>query len=306
MKTMKIMLQHVSTCNSKGWYFLVAILLLSILPQNGLFAAGNPRELLHTEAGDFPNTLLSVVVGFSKNKEPDKSKKTEEMAFAVEGTVTDESNGETIPGVNILVKDSNIGTVTDIEGNYKITVPDESSILTFSYIGYSTQEVAVNGRSTINVVMSGDVSDMEEVIVVGYGKKKKINLLGAVSAISSEELGNQSITSAGQALMGRVAGVQMIQPSAQPGKDAPTINIRGVNTIRQSADGQIGDTSPLVIIDGVQATMVDVHPQDIESITVLKDASSAAIYGARAANGVILITTKRGLPKKPSISINSY
>ncbi len=226
------------------------------------------------------------------------------LQFTVEGTVTEKASGEPLPGVSILVKGTTTGTVTDVDGNFSLEVPNENAVLVFSFIGYAPMEVSVNGRSRIDVEM--DVSEMEEVVVVGYGKQKKINLLGAISAVSSEELGNQAITSAGQALMGRVAGVQMIQPSAQPGKDAPTINIRGVNTIRQSADGQSADTSPLVIIDGVQATMVDIHPQDIESISVLKDASSAAIYGARAANGVILITTKRGLPKKPSISINSY
>lgn len=228
---------------------------------------------------------------------------TEEQ-FTVEGIVTDKANGEALPGVSILVKGTVVGTVTDVDGYFKIEAPTENSVLVISYIGYTPVEIQVNGRSKIDVEM--DVTQMEEVVVVGYGKTKKINLLGAISAVSSEDLANQTLTSAGQALMGRVAGVQMIQPSAQPGKDAPTINIRGVNSIRQSADGQNADTSPLVIIDGVQATMVDIHPQDIESISVLKDASSAAIYGARAANGVIIITTKRGLPKKPSISINSY
>ncbi len=253
--------------------------------------------------------VMFALANFSTYASSDKQKKDklsdeEELQFTIEGTVTEKASGEPLPGVSILVKGSTTGTVTDVDGNYSLEVPNENAVLIFSFIGYSPMEVSVNGRSLIDVEM--DVSEMEEVVVVGYGRTKKINLLGAISAVSSEDLGNQTLTSAGQALMGRVAGVQMIQPSAQPGKDAPTINIRGVNSIRQSADGQVADTAPLVIIDGVQATMVDIHPQDIESISVLKDASSAAIYGARAANGVIIITTKRGLPRKPSISINSY
>ncbi len=223
----------------------------------------------------------------------------------ITGTVTD-PEGTPLIGATILVKNSNVGTTTDIDGTYSISVPDDATTLVISFIGYGTQEVEIAGRSVIDVQMAEDLTQLDEIVVVGYGSKKKVNLIGAVSTVTSEDIASQSLTSAGQALAGRVPGVQIIQGSAQPGQDNPIMQIRGVSTIRTSVGAQNDDTSPLVIVDGIQSTMNDVHPQDIESISVIKDASSAAIYGARAGNGVILITTKRGKNAKPKISINSY
>ncbi len=223
----------------------------------------------------------------------------------ITGSVTDES-GAPLIGATIIVKNTSIGTTTDFDGNFSISVPDDSKILVFSYTGYQTQEVMIDGQTSFQIVLSTAISQLDEIVVVGYGAKKKVNLIGSVNTVSSADLGSQSITSAGQALSGRVPGVQIIQGSAQPGKDNPVIQIRGVSTIRTSVGAQNEDTAPLVIVDGIQSTLNDVHPQDIESISVIKDASSAAIYGARAGNGVILITTKRGKNARPKISLNSY
>lgn len=221
----------------------------------------------------------------------------------ITGTVTDGESGEPLPGANILVKGQASGTITDMDGKYSLSVADGSTLV-FSFIGYTSKEVAIGSNSVIDVALTG--SSLEEVIVVGYGTQKKKNLTGAVGTLSTEDIGSQSVTSAANALSGRVSGVQLIQGSAQPGNDAPTIQIRGIGTVRTSVDGQNSDSAPLVLVDGVQSTLNDVHPNDIESFSVLKDAASAAIYGARAANGVILVTTKRGKSGKPKVSINSY
>ncbi|AWW29088.1 hypothetical protein DN752_02445 [Echinicola strongylocentroti] len=221
----------------------------------------------------------------------------------VKGTVKDGETGEPLIGANILVKGSLSGTITDLDGNYSITTAPESTLV-FSFIGYGTKEVVIGSKTTIDVALSG--SELDEVVVVGYGTQKKQNLTGAVGTLNTEDIGSQSVTSAANALQGRVSGVQIIQGSAQPGNDNPTIQIRGVGTVRSSISGQNSDSAPLVLVDGVQSTLNDVHPNDIESFSVLKDASSAAIYGARAANGVILVTTKRGKTGKPKVSLNSY
>ena len=223
----------------------------------------------------------------------------------ITGTVVDEA-GSPLIGATVLIKSTSIGTITDFDGKFTLSVPDDHNVLVISYTGHQTKEISIDGQSNIQVVLAEGVSQLDEIVVIGYGSKKKVNLIGSVSTVSSEDLGSQSITSAGQAIAGRVPGVQIIQGSAQPGRDNPIMQIRGVSTIRSGVDAQNDDTAPLVIVDGIQSTLNDVHPQDIESISIIKDASSAAIYGARAGNGVILITTKRGKNAGPKISLNSY
>ena len=232
-----------------------------------------------------PKEFLAEMKSSLEAKSPQQEK-------TITGTISD-PDGKPLPGVSVSIKGSFIGTITNAEGKYfLLEVPDNAETLLVSYIGMISQEITIGTQTSIDVTMENDEYGIEEVVVIGYGQKKKENLLGAVSAISSADLGNQSMTSASQAISGRVAGVQIIQGSSHPGKDNPVIQIRGIGTIRSSISGQNSDSSPLVIVDGIQSTMNDVHPEDIESISVLKDASSAAIYGARAANGVILITTK--------------
>lgn len=206
------------------------------------------------------------------------------IQVTVTGRITDES-GVALPGANIIEKGTTNGVTADFDGNFSIEVSNENAILIISYIGYATKEVAVNGQSSINAVLQESSEGLEEVVVVGFGTQKKVNLTGAVSTIDNEQIENRPITNATQALQG-VQGLYVNQVGGQPGRDAATIRIRGVGTLN--------DSNPLVLVDGIEFSLDDINPNDIESISVLKDAASAAIYGSRAANGVILVTTKKG------------
>ena len=214
----------------------------------------------------------------------------------VTGTVTAETDGGGIPGVNVLVKSSSVGTVTDVDGQYSLNVPNEDDTLVFSSIGYVTQEVAVNGRSEVNIALSEDVQSLEEVVVVGYGTTKKKTLTGSVASVEGATLGQAPVTNVSNSLSGRLPGVTVVTRSGEPGRDGSTIRIRGSNTL--------GNNSALIVVDGIPGRSLDrIDPNSIESISVLKDAS-AAIYGSQAANGVILITTKRGQIGKPVVQLN--
>jgi len=217
------------------------------------------------------------------------------LAVTVSGTVLDEASAP-IPGVNVLVKGTTNGTTTDTNGKYSLEVEGESSILVFSFIGYTTQEVQVGSLSTIDVKLVQDVQSLQEVVVVGYGEQKKVTVTGAVVAVSGVDLVKSPAIDLSNSFAGRLAGVVAVQTSGEPGNDQSTIRIRGVNTI--------GNQDPLIVIDGIpgrEGGLNRLSPQDIESISVLKDAS-AAIYGSRAANGVILVTTKRGKSGAPQVS----
>ncbi|CAM3526227.1 TonB-dependent receptor [Pontibacter korlensis] len=208
--------------------------------------------------------------------------------IAVRGTVRDE-NGTPLPGVTVIVKGTSIGASTNADGNFNLNVPDEhrNGTLVFSYIGFTTKEVAINGQSEINVTMAADTKALDEVVVVGYGTQRKSDVTGSVGVVSSEELLKAPVNNALQGLQGRVAGVNVKLNSGSP-TSSPRVVIRGVGTLNASS-------SPLYVVDGV--VMEDIqflNPNDIESMEVLKDASSTAIYGARGANGVILVTTRRG------------
>jgi TonB-linked SusC/RagA family outer membrane protein len=204
----------------------------------------------------------------------------------IRGTVTD-TNGEPIIGVNVMIAGSNTGTVTDIDGNYNLDVT-EDDILRFLYLGYTTQEVKVANQSVISVELEENVQTLSDVVVVGYGVQKKVNLTGSVVAISSQKIESRATPNLSTALAGLASGVSVRQGSGDPGNDGANIRIRGIGTF----DGNY--RSPMIIIDGAEAEINSVNPEDVESISVLKDAGSAAIYGSRAANGVILVTTKKG------------
>src|SRR5688572_8761150 len=236
----------------------------------------------------------------------------------ISGKITDADTGESLPGVSILVKGKTQGTSSDSNGEYRLTVAPGNDPLTlvFSFIGYQTQEIAITDQTTVNVNLTGDVTSLEEVVVVGYGTQRKIDLTGAVGSLRASDLdiGSKPITSPDQLLAGRVAGVQITNRSGDPG--APIdVRIRGVGTA--------GVNSPLWVIDGVPIVqtsnitvntssttesnpLAGINPADIESIDVLKDASAAAIYGARAANGVIIVTTKRGKDGTTQLTYDGY
>ena len=219
--------------------------------------------------------------------------------ITITGTITDK-NDETLPGVNIVVKGTTIGQISDVNGKYSINVPNREAILVFSFVGYATQELLVENNLTINVQMAEDASQIEEVVVVGYGVQKKENLTGSMTVVNMDKvLGDRPLTNVGTALQGAVPGLQ-ITGGASPGASS-TFNIRGSTVINRSSD--YTPPGPLILIDNVEGQINLVNPEDIETITVLKDAASAAIYGARAAFGVILITTKKA-KKNSKMTIN--
>lgn len=211
----------------------------------------------------------------------------------VQGSVKNQS-GEALTGVSILVKGTSAGTLTDENGNYSIEVPPTSTLI-FSFVGFLSREEVVAGRSEVNVILTMSSDELSEVVVVGYGVQKKVNLTGSVSAIQGEEIARKPVGQASAALQGLVPGLTVRQQSGQPGRDAGNLLIRGVGTLGSGM-------GPLVLVDGVEASINNVDPSDIESVSVLKDASSAAIYGSRAAGGVILVTTKRA--KAPGVHID--
>lgn len=210
----------------------------------------------------------------------------------ITGTVVD-PNGEAVIGANVLVKGTTNGTITDMDGKFSLEVP-EGAMLLVSYIGYGDYETKVGNQSNLSITLKEDSQALDELVVVGYGTMKKKDLTGAVGAVKGESLAARKTTQLSNALQGAVAGVTVTRDNSAPGATAGSIKVRGVTTI--------GDTSPLVIIDGIPGSINDVNPNDVESMSVLKDAASASIYGSRAAAGVILITTKRA--QESSLSIN--
>ncbi len=204
---------------------------------------------------------------------------------------------ETMPGVNVLVKGTTIGVATDLDGNFTLTVPSQESILVFSFIGYDSKEVRVGNTTTFNVVLEEDLSSLSEVVVVGYGTQERATVTGAISSVGSEEIRALPVPSLASTLQGRAAGVSVTN-SGSPGTE-PLVRIRGIGTV--------GNNEPLYVIDGMPAGGLNqINPADIESIEILKDASTAAIYGSRGANGVVLVTTKKGKIGRPVVTLDSY
>ena len=215
----------------------------------------------------------------------------------VTGTVKASDGAETMPGVNVLVKGTTLGTATDIDGNFSIDVPSENSVLVFSFIGYRQHEVRVGNMTQIDVNLETDLSNLSEVVVIGYGTQERAKVTGAISSVGSEKIRELPVQNLASALQGRAAGV-MVTNAGAPGTD-PLVRVRGIGTV--------GNNDPLYVIDGIPAGGLNqINPADIESIEVLKDASAAAIYGSRAANGVILVTTKKGSIGKVKVTLDSY
>ncbi len=219
----------------------------------------------------------------------------------VSGQVTDAETGEALIGATVVVQGTTDGTVTDLDGNYRLTVKNSETTLEFSYIGYKTMSVPLNGRTSVDIAMNLDAEQLEEVVVVGYGTQKQRDLTSAISTVKAEEITQSPVGQTMQALQGRVAGLQIVS-AGSPGSE-PTVRIRGIGSFPGSSD-----SSPLYVVDGMFFDNIDfLNPSDIETLSVLKDASAAAIYGVRAANGVILITTKGGrLNAKPTITYDGY
>ncbi|MGC9344235.1 MAG: carboxypeptidase-like regulatory domain-containing protein, partial [Bacteroidales bacterium] len=232
----------------------------------------------------------------------------------ITGVVTDADDGTTLPGVTVLAVGTSVGTTTDIDGNYSITVPAGTESLRFSYVGYQAEEILIGNQSTINVALKTSFTNLDEVIVIGYGTSTRESLTGAVEVVRSDVFEMTPLPAIEGTLQGNVAGLQMVAADGQPGA-ASQVRIRGVGSINASSE-------PLYVIDGMPVetgsfnyyndnggrssnVMSVINPNDIETISILKDASATAIYGSRGANGVILITTKSGKKGKSRIEFNT-
>jgi len=220
------------------------------------------------------------------------------QGLQINGKVVTEDDDSGLPGVSIMIKGTTVGSITDINGNYQINSPDQNGILVFSFIGMETQEVEIEGRQVINIVLAESTQALDEVIIVGYGTQKKANLSGAVNQVKLSSINSRPITNIAQGLQGLVPNLNIDMVGGEPGS-SPSFNIRGFTSIN-------GGT-PFILIDGVPSTTEELNrlnPTDIETLSVLKDASSSAIYGARAAFGVILLTTKEGSKEGVNVDYN--
>ncbi len=241
------------------------------------------RHNLSCISGILALLLLMPAVSFAQNN------------IRVEGKVLDEF-GEGLIGAGVVVQGTHVGTVTDLDGTYVLPSVPQGAVLEFSCIGYSTQEVQVTGP-VINITMAPDTKALDEAVVIAYGQQKKVTITGAVSAVGGEDLLKAPVASVANALQGKLPGVSAVQPSGMPGADEPVIRVRGT--------GSLNSAEPLVLVDGVERSFAQLDPNEIESISILKDASATAVFGVRGANGVILVTTKRGTEGKASVSASA-
>ncbi|MHB1179013.1 MAG: TonB-dependent receptor plug domain-containing protein [Daejeonella sp.] len=211
------------------------------------------------------------------------------------------SNGEPLPGVSIRLKGTEIGTTTGIDDNYSLNVPENGGTLVFSFLGFITQEKTFSRAGTVNVTLLEDSKALDEVLVVGYGTQTKSQVTGAISSVSAKEISELPLTNAQQALQGRAVGVEEVLSAGNRPGDGVNVRIRGRRSFNAGND-------PLYVVDGIPLSggINDINPQDIQSMEILKDASSTAIYGSRGANGVVIITTKKGVSGKTSINFDSY
>jgi len=223
----------------------------------------------------------------------------------ITGKVVDNS-GAGLPGVTVVVKGTTLGVITDIDGYYSVSIPADAKILSFSFIGMKSQEVVIGNQGAINITMYSDITDIDEVVVVGYGTQKRANVVGSVTSVSGEKLAAIPAMNVSNAISGYLSGSTVIQQTGEPGQMSPRILVRGRSTLNGDAQSNASQTAPLVVIDGIPGRSIDeIDPNDVESISILKDAS-AAIYGAQAANGVILIKTKSGAEGKPRLNYQFY
>jgi len=284
----------------------VAVALLSfVITMSGTLSAAATETLKSGTEDKFSTEAINEVPfisgptkGISSAKSPNQAKN-----INVKGVVKDEK-GETLPGVSVSVAGTKIGTVTNNDGVYELSAPEDGTLV-FSYIGFLSQNVGIDARKSINVTLklSQLGKDLNEVVVVGYGTQKRSDITGSVTSVPKERLSSLPVTNVLQAIEGTTAGLNVTQGSAVPGS-SPSVQVRGVNSINAS-------TSPLVVVDGVPfsnlgGSLNDINPNDIESMEILKDASAVAIYGTRGSSGVILITTKRGKTGKPTIRYSAY
>lgn len=286
---------------SSGYQFVYSNeLLKNAKPVTIDISNGTLEEVLDATFRDQPLTYSLVegaIVVKPKAVSREKETPVEEEQKAVQevkGKVTDEK-GEGLPGVNIMLKGTQRGITTDFDGNYRIEVADENSILVFSFVGYITQEIPVGNRTAIEVSLLVDEKSLDEVVVVAFGTQRKITVTGAIASVQTKEIKQSPAANLAVTLAGRLPGLTALQRSGEPGRDHTALFLRGTGTLN--------GTSPIILVDGVEREMTYIDPNEVENVTILKDASSTALFGVRGANGVILVTTKRGTTGKPSIGL---
>ncbi len=255
-------------------------ILSSVLKNTNLTYALNDRQVIINRKSSVQQATQQVQKG-----------------IVINGTVHDPQN-EPLPGVNVTIKGTNEGAITDIEGNFFITVPNQDAVLTFQYLGFEAQEVKVGKQININVNMKEISTGLNEVVVVGYGSQRRASVIGSITTIEPKRLQQSPTRALSNNLAGQLAGVIAVQRTGEPGADGSNFWIRGISSFQNAG------RSPLVLVDGIERTLDDMDPAEIESFSVLKDASASAVYGVRGANGVILINTKRGQMGKPSINVH--
>jgi TonB-linked SusC/RagA family outer membrane protein len=217
------------------------------------------------------------------------------QSLTVEGTVNDET-GEPLVGAIVKVSPNGKGAITDINGHFVLSSVERGSTLEFSYMGFQTQTQKVDGKP-LKITLLPDQKVLDEVVVIAYGQQKKLTLTGAVSAVNGDELLKAPVANVANALQGKLPGISVVQPSGMPGDDEPTIRVRGIGTLNSA--------EPLVLVDGVERPFSQIDPNEIQEISILKDASATAVFGVRGANGVILVTTKRGETGKASVTVSA-
>jgi len=266
------------TCLENIFKFITSSMILFILSLNIVFGGNSALDNGREKISGLPESVQQK---------------------GITGTVTD-ATGAPMTGVNIQVEGTSIGSITDVNGKYSIQVQNTNNVLIFSFIGYVSQKVVVGSKSVIDVTLAAETTALEEVVVIGYGTAKKVNLTGAVSAVTSKDLEKRTVINTSTILQGQLSGISVRTLTGNPNAASASILIRGQSTFSSAGN------SPLVLVDGLESSIDNVDPHDVASISILKDAASAAIYGSKAANGVILITTKTGTIGAPVFSVNSY
>jgi TonB-linked SusC/RagA family outer membrane protein len=253
-----------------------------------------PLSIQYQVSGNF-----IILTKITKSSEPIKPNEAKMIAHILKGSVTDEKN-EPLIGASIVLEGTTKGTLTDDQGNYVLELADDekNGTLVFSFVGYETQKVPIGGQNNINIKLK-EAGALSEIVVVGYGQQKKVSVTNAVSTIKGSDLTTRPSSSMQQVLQGQAAGLTVLDQGGSPGRTTTTMRVRGITTLSNSNEA-------LVIVDGIEQQLTNINPNDIESISVLKDAASTAIYGSRAANGVIMVTTKRAKEGKVSVSYNGY
>jgi len=284
--------------NESQYYFLFNQKMVDVERQISLEVKNESIDKILTRI--FENTNVSYLV---KDRQivlttATNSYTNEQQQKSVSGKVTD-SSGLPLPGVSVVIKGTTNGTITDAEGNYSLANVPTNAVLQFSFVGMKTQEIAVGGKTSINISLADETIGIEEVVAVGYGTQKKVSTTSPISQMKGEEMARRPVTNAQQSLQGLAPGVTILDGGGVPGRSAATLRVRGITTLS-------GNNDPLILIDGIEQSMDDINPSDIDNVSILKDAASTAIYGSRAANGVVLVTTKRGKKDQVSITYSGY